>query len=193
MGDFLKSQFGRMFTELLARHRVKTSEQSSKPSGKSAKEVTAFLDLRKTNQDGNSGREVVSSWEIIPLSLGEGLTLNFGESPKDASECSLSSILEDKVPDRYFLSVTACKGILRRSEERGKPLDPLLKQALLNTIMFMQSKITHKIAELPSDQMESCKPLPEEWVQGGNVPLYLYRHLAKSRMNNIKMRIKLRP
>ena len=174
MEDTHKSQFGRMFTELLARHRAKTSEQSSKRSGKSAKEAIAFLDLRKTDLDGKNGRNGGSSWEIIPLSLGEDLTLNFGESPKDASVCSLFSILEDNVPDRYFLSVTACKGILRRSEERGKPLDPLLKQALLNTIVFMQSKITPKTSGCPSDQITSSKPSQAAWAQGGgNVPLIL--------------------
>lgn len=154
MEDTHKSQFGRMFTELLARHREKTSEQSLKRSGKSAKEAIAFLDLRKTGQGGRNGPAPVTSWEIIPLSLGEDLMLNFGESPKDASVCSLSSILEDNVPDGYYLSGRACEGILRRSEERGKPLDPLLKQALLNTIAFMQLKTTLRTAELPSEQME---------------------------------------
>ena len=167
MGDFLKSQFGRMFTELLARHRAKTSEQSSKPSGKSAKEVIAFLDLRKTSQDGNAGREQELSWEIIPLSLGEDLTLRVGEFPKDASVSSLSSILEDNVPDGYFLSEKDCRGILRRSEERGKPLDPLLKQALLDTIAFSQLKTTLKTAECPSVLITSSKPSQDEWVQGG--------------------------
>lgn len=37
MGDFLKSSFGKMFMELLARHREKTSEQLLKLSGKSAR------------------------------------------------------------------------------------------------------------------------------------------------------------
>ena len=52
MGDFLKSSFGKMFMELLARHREKTSEQSLKLSGKSARETIAFLDMRKTSKDG---------------------------------------------------------------------------------------------------------------------------------------------
>ena len=56
--------------------------------------------------------------------------LNIGESPRDASVCSLSSILEDNVPLKYYLSERACLGILRRAEERGKPLDPLLKAVL---------------------------------------------------------------
>lgn len=172
MEDTHKSQFGRMFTELLARHRAKTSEQSSKRSGKSAKEAIAFLDLRKTGQGGRDGLAPVTSWEIIPLSLGEDLTLNFGESPKDASVSSLSSILEVNVPEKYYLSVRACEGILRRSGERGKPLDPLLKQALLNTIVFMQSKTTP--AECPSDPITPSKPSLDEWGQGGgNVPLVL--------------------
>lgn len=174
MGDFLKSQFGKMFTELIARHREKISEQSSKPYGKSAKEVIAFLDLRKTNQDGNAGPVSDVSWEIISLSLGEDLMLNFGEFPKDASVCSLSSILEDNVPEKYFWGERACRGILRRSEEKGKPLDPLLKQALLNTIVFMRSKTTPKTAGSLSTKTELSKPLPDEWAQGGgNVPLIL--------------------
>lgn len=106
------------------------------------------------------------SWEIIPLSLGEDLMLKVGEFPKDASVSSLSSILEVNVPDGYYLSVRACEGILRRSGERGKPLDPLLKQALLNTIVFMRLKTTPKIAECPSAPITPSKPLPDEWRQG---------------------------
>ena len=99
---------------------------------------------------------------------------NIGESPKDASVSSLSSILEVNVPDGYYLSVRACEGILRRAGERGKPLDPLLKQALLNTIVFMRSKTTPKIAECPSGPITPSKPSPDEWGQGGgNAPLVL--------------------
>lgn len=174
MEDTHKSQFGKMFMVLIQRQRERTSEQSLKLSGKSANQTIAFLDMRQTAKESNDGRESGASWEIIPLSLGEDLTLNFGESPKDASVCSLSSILEDNVPDKYFLSEKACQGILRRSDERGKPLHPLLKQALYNTISFMRWKTTLKTEELPSVPITSSKPSPDEWVQGGgNVPLIL--------------------
>jgi hypothetical protein len=54
------------------------------------------------------------------------------EFPKDAAVCSLSDVLETgAVPQRYFLSATACKGILRRAEKRGKALPPSLAAALL--------------------------------------------------------------
>lgn len=118
-------------------------------------------------QGRQNGRTPASSWEIVPLSLGEDLTLRVGEFPKDASVSSLSSILEVNVPDGYYLSVRACEGILRRSGERGKPLDPLLKQALLNTIVFMQSKTTPKTVECPSDPITPSKPSLDEWEQGG--------------------------
>jgi hypothetical protein len=171
MGDFLKSSFGKMFMELLARHREKTSEQSLKLSGKSARETIAFLDMRKTSKDGKNGHTPDLSWEIIPLSLGEDLMLKVGEFPKDASVSSLSSILEVNVPDGYYLSVRACEGILRRSGERGKPLDPLLKQALLNTIVFMRSKTTPKTAGCPSAPITPFKPSLDEWEQGGVMSL----------------------
>jgi len=59
------------------------------------------------------------------------LTLSTSEWPSDAAVCSLSDVLETgDVPRRYFLSATACKGILRRAEKRGKALPPALFQAL---------------------------------------------------------------
>ena len=66
--------------------------------------------------------------------LTEFLMLNTGESPNVAVESTLSSILEANVPDKYSLSAKACEGILRRAERRGKPLPPMLKAALEQTI-----------------------------------------------------------
>jgi hypothetical protein len=61
----------------------------------------------------------------------ECLTLSSSEWPSDAAVCSLSDILETgDVPQRFFLSATACKGILRRAEKRGKEA---LAQALRAT------------------------------------------------------------
>jgi hypothetical protein len=59
------------------------------------------------------------------------LTLNTSEWPSDAAVCSLSDTLETgDVPQRFFLSVKACQGILRRAEKRNKKLPELLRQAL---------------------------------------------------------------
>lgn len=59
------------------------------------------------------------------------LTLNGSAWPKDASVCSLSDVLEvGAVPQKYFLSPTACRGILRRADLREKSLPPVLRLAL---------------------------------------------------------------
>ena len=59
------------------------------------------------------------------------LTLNTSEFPSAAAVPSLSDILETgNVPRRYYLSATACKGILRRADKRGKALPPQLAAAL---------------------------------------------------------------
>jgi hypothetical protein len=62
----------------------------------------------------------------------EFLTLNISEYPSDGVASSLSDILETgELPQRYYLSGTACRGILRRAEKRGKELPEALKSALL--------------------------------------------------------------
>ena len=61
----------------------------------------------------------------------EFLTLSISEWPNAAAVCSLSDVLETgEVPQRFFLSSTACKGILRRAEKRGKKLPLQLERAL---------------------------------------------------------------
>lgn len=70
-------------------------------------------------------------WDRNSLLLGGYWTLNFGESPRDAEESSLSQILEATVPERYYLSPKACGGIIRRAGNRGKKLPSILEAALL--------------------------------------------------------------
>jgi hypothetical protein len=56
---------------------------------------------------------------------------NTSEWPNDAAMCLLSQVLEQgSIPQRFFLSSTACAGILRRAEKRGKSLPEALRMAL---------------------------------------------------------------
>lgn len=89
----------------------------------------AFQSLDLTPGSGNLLGE--SYWELISPWLGASSTLNTGASPSDAVESSLSRILEAEPHPRYYLSRTACLGILRRASERGKELPPQLKAALM--------------------------------------------------------------
>lgn len=52
-------------------------------------------------------------------------------SPSADAVCSLLDILETgDVPQRFYLTATACLGILRRAEKRGKELPMRLRAAL---------------------------------------------------------------
>ena len=69
-------------------------------------------------------------WEYDPVWLGPPGTLNTSECPKDVAASSLSQILQASAPFKYYLTRLACLGILRRAEERNKPLPSMLEWAL---------------------------------------------------------------
>ena len=84
-----------------------------------------LLDLRP-----GAGNILGPCWEYNPVWLGPPGTLNTSECPKDVVESSLSQILQASAPFQYYLTRLACLGILRRAEERNKPLPPMLEWAL---------------------------------------------------------------
>ena len=105
--------------------RVRTSESSWKNSSKSSKKKPQCLRLLKVD-----GPTQTLTWEMDGVLRTELLMHNTGESPSVVVESTLSQILLGDVPQEYYLSAKACEGILRRSERRGKPLPPMLKEAL---------------------------------------------------------------
>lgn len=83
---------------------------------------------------GADGAKLEQSPETDGLWHGDSLTLNIGESPNAERESLLSWILEDNVPQKYYLSARACQGILTRASRRGKALPDILRQALMDVI-----------------------------------------------------------
>ena len=80
------------------------------------------------------------SWETDGALLTGLLTLNISASPNGARGCTLSRILEASAPERFYLSVKACQGILRRAEARGKALPEILRAALEGQILSCKQK-----------------------------------------------------
>ena len=126
----LASQCGKTYPEHSAATKDRTSEPSLKRSVKSAKEAM-FLFLSRRRASGNL---LGASWEMATALPGVCMTLNFGESPSDARESTLSQILDLNAPEKYFLSPRACAGILRRAEKRGKTLPDMLRDALMEVV-----------------------------------------------------------
>ena len=121
----LASPFGRTCPEPSQAIKAETFKQSCKPSAKSPIQTFQFLCLKTEN-----GTSLESSWETATALPGVSMTLNIGESPSVARESTLSQILQANAPEKYFLSKTACEGILRRAARRGKGLPQMLREAL---------------------------------------------------------------
>lgn len=128
------SLFGKMYQGLFPAMEEKISEPCWKnlPAWNSQKLL--FLDLR----GGADGAKPEQSPETDGLWLGDSSTLNIGESPREESVSLLSWILQVDVPEKYYLSAKACRGILTRASRRGKKLQELLETALLEMIEWWQ-------------------------------------------------------
>jgi hypothetical protein len=102
------------------------------PAGLSGK--TSWEPLTQTEEQ--TFKPFSTKWETSGRisSNGQCWTHRITESPSGggASFSSLASILLplENVPTRYYLSAKAARGILRRSEARGKPLPPELRMSL---------------------------------------------------------------
>lgn len=136
MEDFIQlSLFGKTCQEHSAATEEKTSELCWKNWPALSNQKFQSLDLRK----GNGQKQALSVVTDGAL-RGELLTLNFGEAPSVAVESRLSWILEDNVPEKYYLSAQACQGVLNRSSRRGKALPEILHTALLDMIEWWKER-----------------------------------------------------
>ena len=109
---------------------------------------TSYELLRRLDRHGSSSRMLLASchrttegillpssekWRTSGMGALTGfLTLNTSEFHSDGEECLLSDILTEigDVPQRFYLSQIACRGILRRAKKRNKTIPPSLKAAL---------------------------------------------------------------
>lgn len=72
---------------------------------------------------------------------GECLTLNSSEHPKDVEESSLSEVLDQSVPLRFFLTTDHLQSLLDRANARKKTLPLALERAIKNQIYILSSTL----------------------------------------------------
>ncbi len=90
----------------------------------------------RSNRQGKNGRTQVVCLDPGTASRGACSTPNTSASPSVAVVCFLWQVVEvASIPPKYFLSATACSGILRRASRRGKTLPALLDMALQQQAM----------------------------------------------------------
>ena len=116
-------------------YSVPTGEEISLPFYPCSADTPSTF--RKT--DGSQAESSRTADLTAMASRGECWTRNLPEFPAFRSPypnadgvCSLSDVLETgNVPPQYYLSPTACRGILHRASKRGKSLPEILEKALL--------------------------------------------------------------
>lgn len=136
---------------------------------------------------GADGAKLAQSPGTDGAWLGDSSMLNIGECPNAERESLLSWILQVDVPEKYYLSAKACRGILIRASRRGKKLPDILGQALLDVIRGGESYLlkirsgcegggkgaliqTEKSATLSTLQDQTLfQPIPVLNDQGGSV------------------------
>ena len=98
-----------LFGKTSPEHSVPMEEKISEPCWKNLpawnNQTFQFLDLRVGGADGAKPEQ---SPETDGLWHGDSLMLNTGECPNAERESCLSWILEDNVPQKYYLSARAC-------------------------------------------------------------------------------------
>ena len=137
MENTQSSLSGRMLEEHLAQTKEKTSDVSWKNFLTLQSQKFQFLDLLEKTENGLNPAQFPV---MDGLWHGDSSMLNTGECPNVVKESRLSWILEDNVPQKYYLSARACQGILTRASRRGKALPELLKNALLEMIEWWEKK-----------------------------------------------------
>jgi len=131
--------------------------RSGKPDSELASIPYFHLDLLSSPVDlfGQRHWEFRSPWR-------EGKRpLNTGAAPRRPIRVSLSGILEAYPSLKYYLSKTACLGILRRAFERGKKLPKMLARALK-----IQAGLMRPDGQLTNMQMQTFVTQPNGAAEG---------------------------
>lgn len=169
---------GRMSPEHSQATKEKTSGQSLKKLQKSRIAQYQSLCLKRIN-----GMQPDASWATITPSHGECWMLNTSESPSVEKESTLSQILKVTPHMKYYLSKTACEGILKRAAKRGKVLPAVLEMALKKQIRCFDIGDRRRVA----DQSDMSPTLTQKMGTGGNnVPIILENHAQDSRVDICK-------
>ena len=137
---------GRMFQAHSARER-----RTGRISGLSWRQLLDYIapDYQFLDLSAGAGNLLGQSEWTMRSALHGGCWLrNSGASPRDAIESFLSQILQAQTPKKYYLTTAACLGILRRAQERGKPLPQALDTAL---------RIQAGLTDLPNAQKHENK------------------------------------
>lgn len=101
----------------------RTSRSGRKPEESSATDGVLLGEHTTPNTGEFPSADGESAWWLTLTGIPQGTSsLNVSEKPNVPVDTKLSQILEENPDSKYNLTATACAGILRRAERRGKKL-----------------------------------------------------------------------
>lgn len=98
--------------------------------------ITWIKSIKKTKNNLNAELYLLEN----VIRINEIQYLNSSEAPNNPTEGNLRDVVETEVPEKFYLSPQACKGILRRKEERDLRMNKELER-LLNSISSLLGQI----------------------------------------------------
>lgn len=137
---FDKSILNSLFGRTCPAHSLQTAEMIFVPSSKkSCRSPFLYLDTG-----------AMQDWLTVETlkSLGDFSTLNTGESPNDVKESSLSQILQDDAPPKYYLTVKAKQNLLRAVQKHNANVP--------NELLAALAEILSTKAETLNSSQPSC-------------------------------------
>lgn len=138
---------------------VKTAKRKAPP-----KPISTLISIPYFHLDLSKGHVNLFGchyWEVLSPWRENGLPFNTGVAPREPLKSALSEILEPAPHHRYYLSRTACLGILRRAKEREKELPPQLEWALMVQAGLIAWREAPHCDTAESDGCDGCTQIAE--------------------------------
>ncbi len=84
--------------------------------------------------------------DLIPI--GNRQTLNVSSVPEEIVPSNIADIIDNNADEELFISPVGCKGILRRSVERGMRMNPRLRDIMARIVSQMDDSEIERISRI---------------------------------------------
>jgi hypothetical protein len=189
-----KPEISRRSTSSRADSHARTSALRARaqvwPASEAAFSFSSYEYWKSLGLRGSSLRTSMRSCRSIPAGTWESFsprwlsagiashggfsTAAFSDSPNDAHECSLSDIqLTGEVPQRFFLSPRAAKGILRRARKRGV----IIREPILSALLRLAAAaVPERRMRVRASLSEHSRLAMEVWTRMTSERVASFRH-----------------
>ena len=104
------------------------------------------FDLLPYSRHGHDSEAYLFSDDLIQIDNKR--TLNVSSIPENIVPSNIADIIDENADEKLFISPVGCKGILRRSIERGMRMNPRLQEIMENIVAQMDDTEIERISRI---------------------------------------------